>query len=227
MVAGSSSLPSAVDSVAQSIDTFQATQPRGQMRRSDIKRMLASLAVHAPEDPAAFLDSLVGNPQANERRPTWAGNDQFELKLSTSSTDTGGWSGALPAFFPNPDAPRSQTVLDTRTRRVQAFPDEVTAGVQARLQRVMAENDCRVGASRDEQESSEQHEVTGVQVKVSAVSVSVDSPAQPIQQVEEQENDSGCIAHVTDDWRPEIAASTSEVVDEMIAQVVDSFVVAD
>lgn len=130
-------MSTAAESMVTSIETFQLRQPYAQVRRTDIKRMLASLAVQHPADPVAFLDELVGNPQAAERRPTWAqaGNDRCELMMSTSSTSkaAGGWSGELPASFSPP------LVLDSRARKVREFPDATGSRVERRLNRLALE----------------------------------------------------------------------------------------
>lgn len=215
---------SAAESIIQAVDTFQVQQPRGQIRRSDIKRMVASLVVHAPEDPVAFLDNLIGKPQTTDRRPVWAASKNFDLKLSTSSTETGGWSGKVPAYFSNPVVPGGLTVLDSRTRMVRAFPDETDSRVQARLQRMVADieqiaamerrnrdDDRRVG--KDEPAPPEPQQVASVQVEITSVALGADQPSQLTQTI--------------DEWRTEVAAFATQTIDDMIMHALDKVVIDD
>lgn len=215
---------SAAESVVQSVDTFQARQPQGQIRRTDIKRMLASLAVHSPADPVAFLDELVGDPQRNERRPVWASNDSFELRLSTSSAEAGGWTGKMPAYFPpSAAAPRPRTVLDSRARKVRAFADDTDTRVQARLKRMVDETERLASAHHqlghnpgdagfDPPPAEEKQQVTGVQVSVSAVSL---EPAGG-------SGGTGLVIHADEDWKAQIATTASAVIDQLIDQALSS-----
>ena len=165
----------------------------------------------APEDPVAFLENLMENPQANERRPLWAATDAYDLKLSTSSAETGGWSGKMPAYLSSPHSPGGPTILDSRSRKVVAFPDETASRVQARLQRLAAElerpavePERPAAAPVDaEQAPSEPRQVADLQVEVSATSVAAQIGA-------------------ADEWEAELAAVASEVVDAAITLIVDS-----
>jgi len=226
-------MSTATDSMVTAIGAFQSRQPYAQVRRTDIKRMLASLAVHQPADPVAFLDELVGNPQANERRPTWAGNDRCDMVLATSSTTraAGGWSGELPAIFSPPLASslpiRPSTVLDSRSRKVREFPDATGSRVERRMNRLAlaaeqerakaAANDRRVATPQEEEEEEKQKEAPPAAVSSSGVEVEVSSVA----------IDAGSGAGLSQEESDEIdGAIASEIVDELLDHVLDELLEA-
>ena len=138
------------NAVAAAVDRFQNEQPNAQVRRADIKRMLAALAVNSPDDPDAFLDELVADAQSNERSPWW--DENGELKLSTASAGApSGWAGSLAGWRPSksPDKDR-ESALHAAGLQVPVESPDVVASV--RLERLLIEQAAeRTRAEEEEQ----------------------------------------------------------------------------
>jgi adenylate kinase family enzyme/protein-arginine kinase len=128
--------------VVPTLDGWKQQQSGGlaEVRRKDIRRILASLAVHNPANPAEFLEDMLAHPQANPRAPSWSTGPNYEMALDTSSSAAGvhHWVGSFPDYFSSTASSprRPSVVLDSRARKIREFHSGESR-VQATLHRVL------------------------------------------------------------------------------------------